>query len=75
MHPGDGEVYGTDLAPYESDEETLSPVNRWRYRVFTDAGFSEIDAHRLAISSADVHKTIGALENGCSLELAVQIFT
>lgn len=77
MHAGDEEVFGTGLARKdvpEDLEESLSPVNRWRYGVFRDSGFDEISAHRLALSNADVHRTIEALENGCSLELALEIF-
>jgi hypothetical protein len=77
MHPGDAEAYGTDLARKdipEDLEESLSPVNRWRYGVFVDAGFDPIASHRLALSKADVHQVLRALENECSLELALEIF-
>jgi hypothetical protein len=68
MHPGDSEVYSAD------DELSLSPVNRWRFNVFVDAGFDHLDAHKLAVSNADVHQLLESLENGCSLELALDIF-
>lgn len=70
MHPGDDDVYaGTDIAPYE-----MTPVERWRCNAFLNAGFDPHAAERLALSNADVHKTIRALGNGCSLELALEIF-
>lgn len=66
MHPGSDEVY--------SSSDDLTPVERWRMNVFKDAGFDRRDARALARSKADVHKVLRALEQGCSLQLAFEIF-
>lgn len=68
MHPGADDVFSAD------EELALSPVNRWRFNVFVDAGFDHLDAHKLAVSSADVHKVLESLKFGCSLETALDIF-
>lgn len=73
MQPG-ADGLSLDPTGKQDLELSLTPVNRWRYGVFFGCGFDAIAAHRLAISSADVHKLVQALKNGCSLELALEIF-
>lgn len=58
---------------YHPPKVELSPVNRWRQKVFVAAGFGPENAELLAVSSADVHKTIRMIQKGCSLELALEI--
>lgn len=52
----------------------LSPVEKWRYNVFVEAGFEAHRAELLAVSPAVVHDILKALENGCSIDLAFEIF-
>lgn len=71
MHPHADQFNGLPVA---EEELSLSPVNRWRFNVFVDAGFDHLVAHQLAVSKTDVHQVLRALKSGCSLELALEIF-
>lgn len=56
------------------NDDDLTPSERYRKRAFSRAGFSEVSAEILALSSADLHVVLRALKNGCSLDLALKIF-
>lgn len=78
MDSGKDEPQGGDLAvpKHEQDlERSMSSVERWRYNAFVDAGFDPINAQRLALSRIDARQLLRALDRGCSIELALQIFT
>lgn len=70
MYPGGDPVHGTDLIK----DDGLTPVERWRKNAFRQAGFSPQSSELLALSQAMVHDVLKALEKGCSLDLAFQIF-
>ena len=60
--------------PVEESIDWMTPVERWRFRSFLQAGFEPTSSVRLAISRADVHEVVRQLARGCSLELAIEIF-
>jgi len=64
------ERLGEDIAP-EWDEQDR--VEGWRLHVLIEAGYPIDLAERIAASSADLHRAVELLENGCPPALAAEI--
>lgn len=58
------------------EEEALDPdpVFEWRRGQLVDAGLDTWDAGRIALSKADLHQVLDAIDAGCPLKLVTAIW-
>jgi hypothetical protein len=54
-------------------ENERAKVESWRLHVLLEAGYPFTLAERLAASSADLHRAVELVVNGCSHETAAEI--
>ena len=81
MHPGDGEVYGSDLVPLTGEViagqvDELGRAERKAFDEYRRMGFGPAEALRLARAGETSWVRVErALLGGCSLEQALEIWT
>ena len=59
----------------EEATDAASQVEAWRLHVLLQAGYPLRVAERLAKSSADLHRAVQILDNGCTPHTAARILT
>jgi hypothetical protein len=59
----------------EEATDAASQVEAWRLHVLLQAGYPLRVAERLAKSSADLHRAVQMLEDGCTPHTAARILT